>query len=356
MISGSAAARHYGSSSARVKAMESRLITNKTMQEIMNAKDASTIISILFQGDYKKDLEEFGGLEIKGELIDFALSKNLAKSITKLVLISPTTERKLMRAIAGKWDLYNVKIAIEAKERRSNYDAIARYIIDYGIYDSAFIKEAMREDSIEGLINKFMINSPYKDILAAGLEAYKKSKSGIDAVATIDKYYYKLLGKVIIGLRVIDNSSARIVKMDIDMKNIIYLIKAKRANLKFNEFSDNLIESGNMPISELEQMYNGSKDIESMVMQAKLYDMKSAVDVYKGSKTKQLLVFEIGIRNAIFNNSMKLLNYSILSFGAILAYAYMKEIEIFTLRVLINSKLYGLSKEEAQRLIVWKSE
>ncbi len=82
MISGSAAARHFGSSSARVKAMESRLMTSKAMQEIINAKDASSIIAILFQGDYKKDLEEFGGLEIKGELIDFALSKNLAKSVT----------------------------------------------------------------------------------------------------------------------------------------------------------------------------------------------------------------------------------------------------------------------------------
>ncbi len=356
MITGDASARHYGYSSARVKAMESKLVTNKTMQEIMNAKDASTIISILFQGDYKKDFEEFGGLEIKGELIDFALSKNLAKSITKLVQISPTTERKLMRAIAGKWDLYNVKIAIEAKDRKSSYDSIARYIIDYGIYDSAFIKEAMREDTIEGMINKFMINSPYKDVLKEGLESYKKTKSGADAVATIDKYYYKSLGSVIIGLRVIDNSSARIIKMDIDMKNIIYLIKAKRAGIKFADFSDNLIESGNMPISELEQMYNGSKDIESMVMQAKLYDMKSAIDVYKAGKTKQLLVFEIGIRNAIFNNSIKLLNHSILSFGAILAYAYMKEIEIFTLRVLINAKLYGLSKEEAGKLIVWKSE
>ncbi|EQD26669.1 hypothetical protein B1B_19501, partial [mine drainage metagenome] len=79
LIAGSAAAMHYGYSSARVKAMESRLIGKKTMQEIINAKDASTIIAILFQGDYKKDLEEFGGLEIKGELIDFALSKNFDK-------------------------------------------------------------------------------------------------------------------------------------------------------------------------------------------------------------------------------------------------------------------------------------
>ncbi len=355
MLAGSAAARHYGYSSARVKAMESRLITNKTMQEIMNAKDAGSIISILFQSDYKKDLEEYGGQEIKSEMIDFALSKNLAKNVTKLVQISPTTERKLTRAIAGKWSLYNVKIALEAKDRKLSYDAIARYIIDYGQYDSAFIKDVMREDSIEGMINKFMINSPYKDILKEGLEVYKKTKSGIEAVAAIDKAYYKFLGTVIIGLRVVDNSSARIVKMDIDMKNLIYLIKAKRAEMKFNDLSDNLIESGNMSVADLEQMYNGSKDIETMVLQAKLYDLKGAVDIYKESKTKQLLVFEIGIRNAIFNNSIKLLNHSILSYGAILAYAYMKEIEIFTLRVIINSRLYGLSKEETQRLIVWKS-
>ena len=346
---------HYGYSSARVKAMESRLITNKTMQEIMNAKDASSILSILFQGDYKKELEEFGGLEIKGELIDFALSKNLAKSVAKLVQISPTTERKLVRSIVGKWDLYNVKIAIEAKDRKSSYDAIARYLIDYGMYDAAFVRDVMREDSIEGMFNKFMINSPYRDILKESLESYKKSKSAVDAVAAIDKNYYKALGDVIIGLRVIDNSSARIIKMDIDMKNLLLMVKAKRAGLKFSEISGSIIGSGNMPPNELEQIYNGSKDIESMVMQAKLYDMKGAVDVYKSQKLKQLLVFEMGLRNAIFNKSISLLNHSILSFGAILAYAYMKEIEIFTLRVLINSKMYGLSKEETSRLIVWKN-
>lgn len=347
---------HYGYSSARVKAMESRLIGKKTMQEIINAKDASTIIAILFQGDYKKDLEEFGGLEIKGELIDFALSKNFAKNVAKLIQVSPTTERKLMRAIEGKWDLYNVKTAIEAKDRKLSYDAIARYLIDYGIYDLTFIKDLMREESIEGMLNKCMINSPYRDILKESLESYKKSKSAVDAVTAIDKNYYKHLGSIIISLRVIDNSSARIIKMDIDMKNILLMIKAKRLGAKFSDIAAGMIESGSIPVSELEQIYTGSKDIPTMVMQIKQYDLKPAADLFRSGKSNQLLLFEIGLRNSIFENSMRLLNHSILSFGSILAYSYMKEIEVFTLRVLINSKMYGLSKEETSRLIVWKSE
>jgi vacuolar-type H+-ATPase subunit C/Vma6 len=336
--------------------MGSKLIDRKTMNDIINAKDISTIIAILFHGEFKEDIEEFGGLEIKNELIDFALSKNLAKNVGKLVHISPSTERKLIRAIVGKWDIYNVKLLVEAKERHQSYEAIARYIIDYGRYDATAAKEAMREESVEGLLSKLMINSPYADILRDALESYKKSKSGAEAIATIDKSYFKSLGNVIVGLRVTHNESARIIKMDIDMKNILYMLKAKHMELKFSEISGSMIERGNIGLPELEQIYNGSKDVETMALQIKAYDLKNAVDVYKQSKVKQLLVFEIGLRNAIFERSMSLLRHSMLTFGTILAYAYMKEIEIFTLRVLINSRIYGLSKEETSRLIVWKTE
>jgi ATP synthase A1 C subunit len=355
LLSGPAAAMHFGYSSARVKAMESRLISKKTMQEIINAKDASSIIAILFKEDYKNDLEEFGGLEIKEEMIDFALSKNLAKNVAKLVQISPTTERKLMRAIEGKWDLYNVKIVIEAKDRGASYESIARYLMDYGIYNLAFVREVMREDSIEGIIGKCMINSPYSGILREALDSYKKSRNAIDAVATIDRQYYKALGSVITGLRVMAMNSARTLKMDIDMKNIMLLIKAKRADMKFGDISGNIIGNGNISSHELEQVYNGSKDIPSMVSQIKQYDLKEATDMFTKGRN-QLLLFEISMRNALFKMSSRLLNHRILTFGTILAYAYMKEIEVFTLRILINSKIYGLSREEVQRLIIWKSE
>ncbi len=356
MRSGMDAAMHYGYSSARVKAMEAKLIGKKTMQEIMNAKDVSSIIALLFQGDYKEDLESFGGLAIKNELVDFALSKNLAKNTSRLAQITPTTERSLIRAVIGKWGLYNVKLAIEAKERKADYESISKYVIDFGRYNAAAIKEAMREESVEGMLNKFMINSPYLATLQEALEVYKKSKSAVGTAAAIDKSYYRELGKTIVGLRIIHNEPAQILKMDIDMKNLLILIKAKRAGLKFSDFAGSIIMHGRMEPAELEQLYSGSKDIESMMSQVKTYDLKNAVEVYKSSKKKQLLIFEIGMKNSIFNESIRLLKHSILSFGAILIYSYLKEIEVFTLRILIHGRLYGLSKDEIERLIVWKKE
>lgn len=205
------------------------------------------------------------------------------------------------------------------------------------------------------MFNKFMMNTPYLKTLQKALETYKKTKSAIDASSEIDKEYYMELGNGITGLRIMHNESALIIKMDIDMKNLLLLIKAKRAGLKFTDISERIIGGGRMAAGELEQLYTSSKDIESMVSQIKIYDLKSALDVYRSSKRKQLLVFEIGMRNSIFNDSMRLLRHSILSFGAILAYSYMKEIELFTLRILIQGRVYGLSREEIERLIVWKN-
>ena len=144
MLYGSKAARRYGYSSARVKAMQSRLLSKKSIDDITNAKDIDSVVSILFNSEFKHDLEEFGGLEIRSEMIDFALSKNMAKNITKLILIAPATERKIVRSIVGKWALYNIKLAMEAKDKKKYFDSIARYIVDIGRYDSSAIKEAMR--------------------------------------------------------------------------------------------------------------------------------------------------------------------------------------------------------------------
>ncbi|MDE1851948.1 MAG: V-type ATPase subunit [Candidatus Micrarchaeota archaeon] len=356
MMYGSKAARRYGYSSARVKVMQSRLLSKKAVDDIANAKDVESVVSILFNSDLKKELEEFGGLGIPAEMIDFALSKNMAKNITKLISIAPTTERKLVRSIVGKWALYNIKLAIEAKDKRKDFDSIARYIVDIGRYDSSAIKEAMREESIEGLLGKFMINSPYYPILKEALDTYKGTRSAIEAIAAIDKAYYRNLRSILMPLRQLSNESALLVKMEIDMKNILTLIRGKRLGMKFSDMDSMLLESGRFSKKALEQAYTDSKDAAELASHLKEMNLAQAADEYKGSKTKQLLTFEIAMKSSIFNSAVRTLSHSILSFGTILAYSYMKEIEIYTLRILINGRLYGLSKEETAKLISWRKE
>ena len=300
--------------------MESFLLDGRQMEEIMKAKDTGAIIALLYQMDYRQDLEEFGGTSIKEELIDFALSKNLARRLGKLVDISPTTDRKLMRSIVSKWDLSNIKLAIEAKGRKASYESISKYVVDEGRYNRQIIKEAMSEESVEALISKLMINSPYTAILRSAAEEYKKRKRAVDAVNAIDIGYYSVLGSTVSKLRTVHPQSSRMLKISIDVRNLMLLIKAKRVSMKFTEIEPLIAEHGTIAKEELSKMYEGSKDLESFVESIKIADMQNALEVYRKSKNKELLSFEIALRNAMLKDSVSLLGHSVLSFGSILAY------------------------------------
>ena len=355
MYFGRKAASVYGYSNARVKVMKSRLIAKDHMQRVIASKDPEGMLALLLQTDYKKNLEEFGGLKVKAEQIDFALSKNLAGNIGRLVRLTPVMQRKITRAITGRWDLYNLKLAIDAKSKGLDYSSISRYVIDYGIYNAQALKDALRESRVESLMERLSINSPYKQLISAALAVYRKTGSTMQAEIAIDSAYYSNLGSIVTKLMEIDSSSARILRMEIDMKNLLLLMRAKRYSMDFAQINRYIINNGTLGMEQLRDLYAGSKELQMLVKRITLFDLSKELEIYSNSKNKQLLVFEIGMKNAIFIRSMELLSYSVHSFGAILAYAYLKEIEAFTLRIIINGKIYNLTKEELSSMIVWKT-
>ncbi len=349
---GYSAIMKYAYPSTRVKAMEAKLLSSSAMKSIATAKDVGSIMSVLIQTDYNKALSEFGGIAIKHSLIDFALSKNMAERLGKLIGVTPKQNRSVLRNVTGKLELNNVKLAIEAKDRNLGYDAISSYIIDYGIYNQSAVKEAMREPSIEDMLSRFMKNSPYADIIKDAIDVYKSSKDAIETVSAIDVRYYKLLGTSINKLLQTSDRSSAILRMDIDMRNLLILIRAKKRKIAFSEVSKNLISNGNVNENALAGMYNGSEDVSTFAGSIKSFDLKEAIEQYK--KNGQLIAFEIGMRNSLFAKSLSVLRCSTLSFASLLAYVYLKETEVFALRILIKSKMYGLSEEEISRLITWK--
>jgi V/A-type H+-transporting ATPase subunit C len=346
-------AMKYAYSTGRIKAMEAKLVSKQAMESIINAKDGSTMLSLLFETGYREEITEYGGVAITAEHIDFALSKNLAKDVSKLYAISPNEDKDLIRAIMGKWDLYNIKLALEAKDRQLGYDAIAMYLIDYGRYDAAAVKDVMREPTAEGMLNRFMINSPYRTILSLAYEIYLRGKNMNETIAAIDKGYYDSLNKTIMKLDYVHKPTARVMRTEIEMVNALTLIRAKKLGLKFQEIQNDLVWSPGADGRGLQQMYDSAPNVEAIVAQIKAFDLRNALEVYR--RNGQLLSFEIGMRNGIFDASMRLLRHAMLSFGTIVAYMYMKEIEVYTLRISINSAYYGLSKEDLSRLMIWKA-
>ncbi len=344
-------AMKYGYSNTRAKAMESKLIDSATMRNIAEAKDVDSVLSILFQTDYNTAITKFGGLEISTMMLDFAVSENMAERVNKIAEITPKSDQHLIRTIIARWDLSNVKRVLEAMDRKQPYDAISRYVISSTEFTPVVLQDAMRAESIDGALSKLMRNSHYRNILGVALASYRKTGNVLETMAAIDMAHYLELRTLVLELGKKHDASAKLLGMDIEMRNIITLIRAKRKGLTFAEISPSLVKDGSVETKAFAKLYNSSDDVGAFALKIKSFDLKNAVDVYK--ENGQLLSFEISMRNQIFNSSLKLLRMSVLSFGSLVDYVYLKEIEVFTLRALIKSKEYGLTKEEVSKLVVW---
>ncbi|MDE1871153.1 MAG: V-type ATPase subunit [Candidatus Micrarchaeota archaeon] len=344
-------ARKYGYSNARVKGMESKLIGSSTMKSIAEAKSIDAILSILFQTDYNASIIKFGGLEISPTLLDFAISESMAEKLNKLAEITPKDEQRTIRKITARWALGNVKLVLEALERGQTYDSISKYIISADGFGTVMLQEVMKSESIEQALSMLMRNRHHKELLGKVLSRYIKTGSIMDALAAIDQEHYRELGELAVSLGRSGDKSAIILRMDIDMRNMITLLRAKRKGLKFEDISDTLIRNGDVGIGALSGMYSSSGNVAEFAAKSKAFDLNAAIELYR--ENDQMLPFEVSMRNQIFNRSIALLRSSVLSFGTLVDYIYLKEIEVFTIRALVKAREYGLSKEEVSRLVIW---
>ena len=322
----------YGYSNTRVKAMESKLVARDAIERMLAAKETESMGAMLLQTSYKGYVEEFGGTKSMDKLIDFALSKSLGKETNKLVAVAPPAHREIVRDIVGVWDMSNAKFMIGAMGR---------------------VKEAMATNSIESAIGKLAAATPYKQEMRSALNAYRKSKDLMEVDSAIDVAYYAKLGSTIEKLRKINRESAQLIARRIDLKNALMLLNAKRHGREFSEIRGYLVRNGSVGIAALGKAFESSKSVDALAVSIGAFDLKQAAAEYAAGKGRSLMIFEIAMMNELFRDALKAVRHSVLSFGTIIAFLYLKEIEVSTLRIIIKGKSYGLGDDEIRRMITW---
>jgi vacuolar-type H+-ATPase subunit C/Vma6 len=344
----------YGYSSTRVKAMESKLLDHDTIARLSKMDSVTSMIGTLLQTNYKSYIEEFGGKEVSGELIDFALSKSMEVDVKKLIAIVPKEQKNMTAHIVGRSDAQNIKLVFYSKATGKNFEQISRYIIESYNIDNETMRRAIEEQTIESASERLAVRSPYGEIVRDALSVYKKTGNLTEVNASIDMGFLKLLEGAIRKLTEVSRESASVIRMDMEMRNVITLIRAKRYKLGTEKLKGMLLQRGITPFDSLIEIYEISNDVKEIAERIKSFDLKHAMEIYEKGQNKRMLIFEISMRNAIFKRAVALLRHSTLSFSVIMGYFYLKEMEVFALRIIINGKSYGLSQEEVTEMIDWQ--
>jgi len=170
---------------ARVSAMKGRLIGREQYLKLLKMK-ISEIIKFLQETEYKKEIDELAVSYSGVDLVERALSKNLASTFQKLKKISDEQVVRLIAMYLKRWDIRDIKTVLRGIVSKADKDYVQSLLIAAGDL-SQKLMELFEAGDVEQLISA--VGLP-KGRFDASLNVFKETGNLFEIENELDKMYY----------------------------------------------------------------------------------------------------------------------------------------------------------------------
>ncbi|WP_370572784.1 V-type ATP synthase subunit C [Methanomethylovorans sp.] len=336
---------NYAYTTARVRAMKSKLLPQETYPRLMNMQ-IDEITRFIEEFEYKEDVDELARLYEGVDLIEHALNRNLAVTFTKLISISEGELNFLISEYLKKYDIWNIKTILRGKYCGASTDDILEAVVAAGRLSYTFTSELAAKSTYEDVITS-LLTSEYSLILK---EYDGKNLSEIEN--RLDKKYYDDLFQAIGNPKSKDQKLfSKFIRTDIDLKNLVTLFRLKKYGLTDPSMADLLIEGGlKLKIQEMERML--SLSFEDFLVELENTPYWEEISDCCGPKMDSLIYVETRLRKLRLKSAASFSHVYPLSIVPIMDYVLSKENEVSNLRMIVRGKAVGLSDEEIKNQLV----
>lgn len=345
----------YGYSNARVKAMKGLLLKPNFLDELVKVKSIEAVIELLqrtpYKGDFAADSVSYTG----SELIELAAARNLARTVCKLIKITPKSDKEVLRALLLKYDLLNLKTIMHAKKLGKSFEEVKPHLIQAGGLTEDDFRRLMKADE-KNIIREIRRTALGEQMLSQSTAQFSRGMwnkfnaalKSLDAFmqmeTIIDAYSYLLMDKALSdsGSRDIEHIR-KILRREIDAKNILIIERLKRHGKK--NFAEHLIRGGTLSDSMVKKIIE-SKDVPATV---KLVKSKFSRLNFEGEGLSEL---EIAFEKSIAAQKTVAFHRGMLSVGVIIGFMLLKEEEVANLRKIAKGKEFGIPEKDVRDMLV----
>jgi V/A-type H+-transporting ATPase subunit C len=213
----------------RMRVRKAKLIPREEYQRMLNMS-LPEITRIIEETSYKQEIDELG-TTFKGiDLLEVALSWNLAKEYQRIIAITPGTLKQFTRAYLRYWDIQNVLTILRGKMQGMKAGKIKEVLVPAGSLDKVVLDRLLNEDGPDRVIDALKGKRLYP-VLAREYPAAKESGS----FAKMENELYKQFYAEIIAETSGEGAGGRLflayIRLDIDVKNILTLFRLRADNL-----------------------------------------------------------------------------------------------------------------------------
>ncbi len=356
-------ASSYSASFGRLQALSLNFLSKDFIQNLLRARDIVEIAKQLATTWYGPEIERAASVYKPPELVEVALNRHLVGVNRIAVEVAPFSGRPAIRAYLMKWDIQNIELILSAKSlgktiTETEHLLVSSRNIPAGVSGGNIphdeIKILLSQPNIEAVVNH-LVRYGYGTILMQHLGEYQKTTDLGPMVVALQRYYYSTLLEALKFFQGDETIIRELIRAEIDKNNILNLLKAKETNLAREVAVEHLIEGGNIPVKQLNELYV-AESVENLIetideIIPKAYLIEELTRVYK--KTRSLIDVEVTIDKVITELYFKRLKALPLSIGTIFHFVMMAERERENIRKIVYGKHYNMPAERINSMLIF---
>jgi V/A-type H+-transporting ATPase subunit C len=334
----------------RMRVRKAKLIPREEYMRMLNMS-LPEITRVIQETQYKQEIDElssvFGGID----LIEVALSWNLAKEYQKILEITPGNLKQFTLSYLRRWDIQNILTILRGKMQGEKVGKIKEILVPAGSLDRVILDHLLTEDTPERIIDALKGNRIHL-VLSREYPAAKDSGSFSRMENELYKQFFsEIIAEAESGIKG-GNQFLDFIRFDIDIRNIKTLFR-----LHMDTFEEDAREM-HIPGGTL-----SSADFTNL---NEIRDQGEFIELLKGKIRNDLLIalldelksekmmrdVETRLTRVQLEQMEHLSKRNPFSIHPILVYLEKKKYEVFNLRALARGKESKLPSERIAEYLV----
>ena len=335
----------------RMRVRKAKLLPKEEYMRMLNMSVAE-ITRIIEETEYKQEIDELGTTFAGMDLVEVALSWNLAKEYQKIQQITPGTLKGFTQAYLRRWDIQNVLTILRGKMQGEKSGKIKEILIPAGSLDKVILDRLLAEDSNDRIIELLKGHRMYS-VLSREFPAAKESGSFSHMENELYKQLYaEILGDAKAGIKG-GASFLSYIQLDIDIKNVKTLFRLRADASPTEDVREMYIPGGSLSVVDFSNLHT-LKETGEFVDQLKTLVRNESLHTLLDELKSQKAVRDIEIRltRVQLEQMEGMSKRNPFSIHPILVYLEKKKYEVFNLRALARGKESKLPSEKIAEYLV----
>ncbi|OQA52099.1 MAG: V-type ATP synthase subunit C [Euryarchaeota archaeon ADurb.Bin294] len=350
MVQNSGGPAPYIYVSTRLRVRKAKLLPPEEYQRMLNMS-LPEIIRLIGETEYQKEVDELGTSFEGIDLIEVALSWNLAKEYQRVIELAPGALKEFTMAYLRRWDIYNVLTILRGKMQGMKEGKIKEVLIPAGSLDRATLDWILKEESCERVADSLKNWKMYPTISSEITEG-----CAVGSFSKLENELYKRLYADLLQIarRGVKGGDQflKFVQLEIDVKNIKTLFRMRSDGYE-EDAREFFIPGATFTPEELQamnQMASRSEVIDSLMSKIKAKSLQTALEDLRTEKSEQEVDTEL--TKTQLDRMEQLSKINPFSIHPILVYLEKKKYEVFNLRAIARGKESRLAGDTIAKYLV----